>query len=73
MEVDGDDKSKSIIESIINLSHSLGLDVICEGVEEENQLRLLESINCDKIQGYCISEPVNEEGFKKLLDNYSFI
>ncbi|MBB6713824.1 bifunctional diguanylate cyclase/phosphodiesterase [Clostridium gasigenes] len=73
LEVDGDDKSKSIIESIINLSHSLGLDVICEGVEEENQLRLLESINCDKIQGYYISAPVNEEKFKKLLDNYSFI
>ncbi|MGL5085178.1 MAG: EAL domain-containing protein, partial [Clostridium sp.] len=71
LKVDGEDKSKSIIETIINMSHSLGLDVICEGVEEENQLRLLEGIGCDKIQGYYISKPVDKQTFGKLLDIYS--
>lgn len=67
LKIDGDNKRNSIIESIINMSHSLGLDVICEGVEEEEQLKLLESISCDKIQGFYVSKPVSEKEFEKLL------
>ncbi|MGL5354187.1 MAG: EAL domain-containing protein, partial [Clostridium sp.] len=51
--------------------HSLNLDVVCEGVEEETQLKLLEDIGCDKIQGFYISKPVDEQSFEKLLNIYS--
>lgn len=48
----------SIISTIISLAHSLKLKVIAEGVETEEQLRLLTLLNCDEIQGYLISKPL---------------
>jgi diguanylate cyclase (GGDEF)-like protein/PAS domain S-box-containing protein len=64
--VNKDDKAISI--AIIKLAHSLGLNVIAEGVEDKKQYELLESLQCDIIQGYLVSkpQPVNEiEGFLK--------
>ncbi|MBE9528389.1 MAG: EAL domain-containing protein [Proteobacteria bacterium] len=53
-----DRDDRSIITAIITMAHSLGLDVIAEGVEERNQLDLLVSLGCDKLQGYYFSKPV---------------
>ncbi|MGL4736238.1 MAG: EAL domain-containing protein [Cellulosilyticaceae bacterium] len=68
LEVEQDNKTKSIIETMIMLSHTLGLEVVCEGVETSEQMNLLQTIGCDKIQGYLISKPVPEQAFL-LLEN----
>ncbi len=60
-------KSRCIVESIIHLSHQLGIEVIAEGVENIEQVIYLKSICCDKIQGYYFSKPDQFENIKKLF------
>jgi EAL domain-containing protein (putative c-di-GMP-specific phosphodiesterase class I) len=47
-----------IVRSTIDLAHSLGLEVVAEGVEEEATLSALAESSCDLAQGYCISRPL---------------
>lgn len=52
-----DNKAYGIVESIIQLAHSLKMDVVAEGVETEEELKLLKKLGADYIQGYFISRP----------------
>lgn len=47
-----------IAQAIINLGHTLGLEIVSEGVETKEQLELLKKQGCDVIQGYYISKPM---------------
>ncbi|NMH59468.1 EAL domain-containing protein [Alteromonas ponticola] len=53
--------------AIINIAHNLGLKVVAEGVEQEKQLSILRRYECEMIQGYLYSKPLNAERFEKLL------
>ena len=48
-----------IVRAIINLAHSLGLDVIAEGIETEDQLKILKDLGCEYGQGYLFAHPLN--------------
>jgi len=48
----------ALVSTIINLAHSMKLNVVAEGVETEEQSRLLRLLNCDEIQGYWFGRPV---------------
>ncbi len=52
----------AIVRSTIDLAHNLGLNVVAEGVEDQNSLDLLEKMGCDTMQGYftCRPLPANE-------------
>ena len=63
LRVEEEKKTLAIISALIELAHTLDLDVIVEGVEIKEQIELLKSLNCDKIQGFYISEPVSKENF----------
>jgi diguanylate cyclase (GGDEF)-like protein/PAS domain S-box-containing protein len=54
----------ALVATIINLAHSLKLKVVAEGVETEEQARLLRLLNCDEMQGYLFSKPVPREIFE---------
>lgn len=61
-----------IVQSIIEMAHRLGLSVIAEGVETEEQLTVLRRLHCDMIQGFHFSKPVkaNEiERYFKPIDS----
>jgi len=60
----------SIVKAVIALGHSLGLEVIAEGVEEDAQARYLHSLQCDVIQGYLISRPLPAEDMTQFLQTY---
>eukprot|EP01038_Epipyxis_sp_PR26KG_P000952 gene952-1339_t len=55
----------ALVSTIVNLGHSLGLKVVAEGVETEDQSRHLALLGCDEIQGYLLSKPVPAERAKK--------
>ncbi|MDY3828840.1 MAG: bifunctional diguanylate cyclase/phosphodiesterase [Clostridium sp.] len=60
-------KSRCIVETIINLSHKLGIDVVAEGVEYAEQVEYLRGILCDVVQGYYYSKPVVFDEVKDML------
>ena len=62
-----DRSTRAIVASTIYLAHRLGLDVVAEGVETEDQRKLLQNWQCDVLQGYLINEPVPCDQFEKLL------
>ncbi len=59
--------SLAIVTSIISLAHSLDLQVIAEGVEREEQAKLLRLLRCDLIQGFLYSPPLPADGITALL------
>ncbi len=66
-EITTDPSSLAISEAIITMSHSMNMQVVAEGVETEGQLALLGARNCDSIQGYFFSPPVDAAAFARLL------
>ncbi len=60
----------SIVRAVIALGHSLGLEVIAEGVEEEAQARYLHALQCDVIQGYLISRPLPSDEMTRFLQSF---
>ena len=62
-----DGESVEIIRAIMTLAHSLEMDVIAEGVETQEQLLQLRSLNCEYGQGYFFSRPVDSKRAEELL------
>ena len=56
----------ALVTNVIGLAHSLDLKVVAEGVEEEEQDKLLRLLRCDELQGYLLGRPVPVEEFEKL-------
>jgi diguanylate cyclase (GGDEF)-like protein len=53
----------ALINAMILLAHALGLKVVCEGVETEEELCILREVGCDLVQGYGIDRPLPIESF----------
>ena len=54
-----EESTRMIIQSIISLAHRLGISVVAEGIETEEQRDLLQQFDCDIIQGYLVSHPLS--------------
>jgi EAL domain-containing protein (putative c-di-GMP-specific phosphodiesterase class I) len=64
------DKDAAVIAlAIVQMGHSLGLSVIAEGVETEDQAAYLRSIECDDAQGYLFGKPVSADEFERWLEH----
>jgi diguanylate cyclase (GGDEF)-like protein/PAS domain S-box-containing protein len=64
-----DNDDLAIVQAIIGIAHSLHLTVIAEGVETADQFELLEKYNCNEIQGYYFSKPLQEEQATQFINN----
>ncbi len=62
-----DEKSMKLVELVMDIAKFLQVPVIAEGVETEEQLKLLKARGCDIIQGYYFSRPVPPEEFTKFI------
>jgi PAS domain S-box-containing protein len=60
-------ETMGLITNIINLAHSLSLRVVAEGVENEEQVKLLRLLRCDVLQGYFLGKPMPATLFEELL------
>ena len=65
--MDRDPESREIVRIIIMLAHNLGLKVVAEGTETEEQVNLLKQLNCEMAQGYFFSRPADDQAMLKLL------
>jgi EAL domain-containing protein (putative c-di-GMP-specific phosphodiesterase class I) len=54
----------ALVSTIVNLGQALGLTLVAEGVETEEQARLLRLLRCDEVQGYLYGRPVPIEAFE---------
>lgn len=63
-----DQKSDAIVVSIIDLAHRMGMKVVAEGIENQQQSDFLCAHGCDYLQGFYYYKPMSAEEFSKLLD-----
>jgi EAL domain-containing protein (putative c-di-GMP-specific phosphodiesterase class I) len=57
----------AIVKAIVGLAHSLRMSVVAEGVETSEQFETLRAINCDEVQGYLFSHPIEASHMTQLL------
>ena len=61
-------KDFRLVELVMDIAKYLKVPVVAEGVETENQMRLLKEADCDLVQGYYFSRPLPPEDFEKLIE-----
>jgi diguanylate cyclase (GGDEF)-like protein/PAS domain S-box-containing protein len=64
--INADDKT--IVKSVVEMAHNLGLRVVAEGIEQQSQASYLSSINCDMAQGFLYSYPLSANKFASMLN-----
>ena len=60
-------KSNQIVKSLVNLSHDLGMDVIAEGIESEQEGELMRGYKAGFGQEYFYSKPINETALVRFI------
>lgn len=63
----GEEDTAQLARTVLTVAHELGLEVIAEGVDSSEQLRVLSEMECDYAQGNRFSRPVNKEGVEAIL------
>jgi diguanylate cyclase (GGDEF)-like protein/PAS domain S-box-containing protein len=66
-DIEASQEGRAIVTAIISLAHGLGIRVIAEGVETEEQLRFLAASGCDEYQGFLVSPPLPPEQLPRLF------
>ncbi len=66
-DIDRDGSSVEIVKTILTLCRNLGLGVVAEGVERKTQFKILKELNCEKIQGFYFSKPVDKNKAAALI------
>nr|CAD5932753.1 putative protein AZC_3085 [Planktothrix pseudagardhii] len=66
-----DENKRELVKVIVALAHSLGMDAIAEGIESQEQLYQLKSLECQYGQGYYFSKPLNPQEAERLLNKSS--
>ena len=62
-----DEKSRKLVELVVEIAEFLGVPVVAEGVEEAGQVETLRKMGCSIIQGYYFSKPVPPEEFERFI------
>lgn len=69
-DIESDPDDQAIVLSIIQMSRSLGISTIAEGVETAEQLAFLQACGCDDIQGFYISKPLDPVAFASFIQQH---
>lgn len=67
-----ENRSEKIVRSVIRLANELGMPVVAEGVETEEDLEMLKRVGCQIVQGYYYSKPLSIDDYEEFLKNRSY-
>jgi EAL domain-containing protein (putative c-di-GMP-specific phosphodiesterase class I) len=70
MGIEKSDKQVKLLRGITNVAKSLGVEIIAEGIETEDQLDAVIGCGCRNIQGFYISRPMNEINTLDFINSY---
>jgi EAL domain-containing protein (putative c-di-GMP-specific phosphodiesterase class I) len=70
MPVRESEAQRRLIASIVDIGHSLGIEVIAEGVETEEHARIVTDLACDMLQGYAFSKPLSPANIERFVANW---
>ena len=68
-EVEKTEQGKVFFTAIVTMAHALGMRVVAEGVENEQQIDVLRALDCDEIQGFYISKPLPATQTQPVLEH----
>jgi diguanylate cyclase (GGDEF)-like protein/PAS domain S-box-containing protein len=71
--IDSNSECLEIVRTILDLSRSLKMDVIAEGVENAAQSEVLQTLGCEYVQGYLMSPPLDADGAERILATHRVI
>ena len=60
-------QQRQLVSSIIEIGHSLGIEVIAEGVETMEHARILKELGCDMLQGYAFGRPMDAQKLRDFI------
>jgi EAL domain-containing protein (putative c-di-GMP-specific phosphodiesterase class I) len=66
-ELSKDRRHSEMVKTIVVLAHNLGMDVVAEGVETDDQMAQLAAMECDYVQGFLLSKPLDAQAAEQLL------
>ena len=66
-DIEESEQGRNMVATIVTIAHNLGMDVVAEGVETNQQLSFLSGLKCEQLQGYLYSKPLATEHFQKYL------
>jgi len=66
-DITGSARGRVVVTSVIEMARSLGLSVVAEGVENEDQLALLAEAGCNVYQGFIFSPPISAADLGRLM------
>jgi diguanylate cyclase (GGDEF)-like protein/PAS domain S-box-containing protein len=66
-DIEVSEQGRNMVATIVTIAHNLGLSVVAEGVEHENQLIFLSQLKCEQLQGYLYSKPLCAKDFYQYI------
>ncbi|MBA6379571.1 MULTISPECIES: EAL domain-containing protein [unclassified Colwellia] len=69
-DIEESEQGRNMVATIVTIAHNLGMQVVAEGVETNQQLSFLSGLRCEQLQGYLYSKPLPEGDFQKYLLSY---
>ncbi|MDU1540079.1 MAG: GGDEF domain-containing protein [Paeniclostridium sordellii] len=68
LDIETNEKSRKLLALIINLAKEYNFEVVCEGIENMNQINILKNLNCNIVQGYVYYKPLSIDKLKEILN-----
>ncbi|ASP46673.1 EAL domain-containing protein [Cognaticolwellia beringensis] len=66
-DIETSEQGRNMVATIVTIAHNLGMQVVAEGVETNQQLSFLSGLRCEQLQGYLYSKPLPQGDFQKYL------
>ena len=66
-DIEQSEQGRNMVATIVTIAHNLGMDVVAEGVETNQQMNFLAELHCEQLQGYLYSKPLATDNFQKYL------